>query len=76
MNVSKIALAAVLSLTAAAAMAGEVVNSSVSATVVANTSAGVASTALQNIGVSEQSGHIGNSTVLVNGAFNTSAGLG
>jgi hypothetical protein len=75
MKVSKIALVAALSLSAVGAMAGEIVNSAVTATAVGNTSAGLASTALQNIGVSENNGHIGTSTVLVNGAFNTAAGL-
>src|SRR2546428_12347530 len=74
MKVSKIVLAGVLALSAASAMAGEVVNSGVSAIGVFNPSAGLNSTALQNIGVAEQNGHIGNTAVVVNGAVNTSAG--
>ena len=72
---SKVALALVALGLSSFAMAGEVVSTTVSAIGAGNTSAGLASTALQNIGVAEQNGHIGGSAVLVNGAFNTSAGL-
>jgi hypothetical protein len=70
--------ALVLTLCAAAcgAFAGEIANTNVNAQNFSNTSAGLGSSALQNIGVAQQNARIENSSVQVNGARNLSAGLG
>ena len=70
----KTALTVALSLTALGAMAGEIAQTNVTANGVSNTTIGVNSRALQNIGVAEGNSRIQQSTIIVNGARNLSVG--